>query len=79
MREKVISFVQCAILSVLEGLSSSGRVPNVHLDVLISMKSHLKKILVGFVVLHFFLFSFQFQLTDFLGNSSPKLILSLCH
>ncbi|XP_022982800.1 uncharacterized protein LOC111481554 [Cucurbita maxima] len=36
---------ECAILSVLEGLSSSGRVPNVHLDVLISMKSHLKKIL----------------------------------
>ncbi|XP_022934378.1 uncharacterized protein LOC111441566 [Cucurbita moschata] len=42
---EVASRYECAILSVLEGLSSSGRVPNVHLDVLISMKSHLKKIL----------------------------------
>lgn len=42
---EVASRYECAILSVLGGLSSTGRVSNVHLDVLISMKSQLKKIL----------------------------------
>lgn len=59
IREKVVlSFLQCAILSVLGGLSSTGRVSNVHLDVLISMKSQLKKILVSAVVLYLFVFPF---------------------
>lgn len=59
IREKVVfSFLQCAVLSVLGGLSSTGRISNVHLDVLISMKSQLKKILVGFVFLHLFVFAY---------------------
>lgn len=55
----MISFLQCAVLSVLGGLSSIGRVSNVHLNVLISMKSQLKTILVSFVFLHLFVFAYD--------------------
>lgn len=69
-RKIVISFLQCAFLSVLGGLSSTGRVSNVHLDVLISMKSQLKNILVGFVFLHLFFLYACYNVLIFLVISS---------